>query len=269
MLLKNKVAVIYGAGGAVGSAVAAAFAKEGARVFLSSRTAAKVEAVARGIALDGGVAEATEVDALDEASIEKHLDSVVSKAGGIDISFNAIGVPASVVADKGMQGVPLTEIPIESFMHPITTYARSHFLTGRAAARRMRQAKKPGVILMHTPEPARVGVPLLGGMAPAWAALEAICRAFSAELAAYGIRAVCLRSTGLPETRTIEIVFGIHAKVLGIEREAFQHFMESTSHTRRSTTLKELTNAAVFLASDLAAGMTGTVANLTAGKVSD
>lgn len=47
------------------------------------------------------------------------------------------------------------------------------------------------------------------------------------------------------------------------------HFMESTSHTRRSTTLKELTNAAVFLASDLAAGMTGTVANLTAGKVSD
>ena len=269
MLLKNKVAVIYGAGGAVGSAVAAAFAKEGARVFLSGRTADNVEAVARGIVSDGGVAEAAEVDALDEASIEKHLDSVVSKAGGIDISFNAIGVPASVVADKGMQGVPLTEIPIESFMHPFTTYTRSHFLTGRAAARRMLQAKKPGVILMHTPEPARVGVPLLGGMAPAWAALEAICRAFSAELAAYGIRAVCLRSTGLPETRTIEIVFGIHAKVLGIEREAFQHFMESTSHTRRSTTLKELTNAAVFLASDLAAGMTGTVANLTAGKVSD
>lgn len=133
----------------------------------------------------------------------------------------------------------------------------------------MTLAKKPGVILMHTPEPARVGVPLLGGMAPAWAALEAICRAFSAELAAYGIRAACLRSTGLPETRTIEIVFGIHAKVLGIEREAFQHFMESTSHTRRSTTLKELTNAAVFLASDLASGMTGTVVNLTAGKVSD
>ena len=104
MLLKNKVAVIYGAGGAVGSAVAAAFAKEGARVFLTGRTAAKVEAVARKIVSDGGVAEADEVDALDEALIEKHLDSVVSKAGGIDISFNAIGVPASVVADKGMQG---------------------------------------------------------------------------------------------------------------------------------------------------------------------
>jgi len=269
MLLRNKVAVIYGAGGAVGSAVAAAFAKEGARVFLTGRTAAKVEAVARKIVSDGGAAESDEVDALDEASIEKHLDGVVTKTGGIDISFNAIGVPASVVADKGMQGVPLTEISIESFIYPITTYTRSHFLTGRAAARRMTRAKKPGVILMHTPEPARIGVPLLGGMGPAWAALEAICRSFSAELAAYGIRASCLRSTGLPETETIEIVFGIHAKALGIEREAFQHFMESMSHTRRSTTLKEVTDAAVFLASDLAAGMTGNVVNLTAGKVSD
>ena len=269
MLLKDKVAVIYGAGGAVGSVVAEAFANEGARVFLTGRTTAKVEAVARRIESNGGVAEAAQVDALDEAPIEKHLESVVSKAGGIDISFNAIGVPALVVADKGMQGVPLTEISLESFIYPITTYTRSHFLTGRAAARRMTQAKKPGVILMHTPEPARVGLPLLGGMAPAWAALEAICRSFSAEFAAYGIRAVCLRSTGLPETPTIEIVFGIHAKVLGIEREAFQRFGESTSHTRRSTTLKELTNAAVFLVSDLAAGMTGTVANLTAGKASD
>ena len=54
LLEEDKVAVIYGAGGAVASAVAAAFAKEGARVFLSSRTAANVEAVARGIAADGG-----------------------------------------------------------------------------------------------------------------------------------------------------------------------------------------------------------------------
>jgi enoyl-[acyl-carrier-protein] reductase (NADH) len=106
-------------------------------------------------------------------------------------------------------------------------------------------------------------------MAPAWAAMEAICRTFSAELAAYEIRSACLCSTGLPETRTIEIIFGIHAKTMRIERAGFQHLMQSMSHTRRSTTLRELMNAAVFLASDLAAGMTGTVANLTGGKVSD
>jgi len=269
MLLEKKTAVIYGAGGAVGGAVARAFAREGAKVFLTGRYLSKVEAVAKDILAANGSAEAASVDALDERDVERHLDAVVERAGGIDISFNAIGVPASVVADQGMQGVPLSDLSVESFSLPIATYTRAHFLTGRGAARRMAQTKQSGVILMHTPEPARIGVPLLGGMGPAWAAMEAMCRSFSAELAAYGIRAVCLRSTGLPETHTIEIIFGIHAKVLGIPREGFQKLMEGMGHTRRSTTLQELTNAAVFLASDLAAGMTGTVANLTGGKTSD
>jgi NAD(P)-dependent dehydrogenase (short-subunit alcohol dehydrogenase family) len=99
--------------------------------------------------------------------------------------------------------------------------------------------------------------------------MEALCRSLSAELASYSVRVVCLRSTGIPETPTIDVVFGIHAKVLGITREQFQKLMEGTSHTRRSTTLAELTNAAVLMASDLAGGMTGTVANLTGGKAAD
>jgi len=56
---------------------------------------------------------------------------------------------------------------------------------------------------------------------------------------------------------------------MGISREQFQALMESMSHTRRSTTLAELANAAVLIACDLASGMTGTVANLTGGKVAD
>ncbi len=108
---------------------------------------------------------------------------------------------------------------------------------------------------------------MLGGMAPAWAAVEAICRSFSAEFASSGIRCTWLRTTGLPETETVQILFATHAKI-GITSDDFRKMMEGTAHTRRSTTLQELTNA-VFLASDLAAGMTGTVANLTAGKVSD
>ncbi len=100
-----------------------------------------------------------------------------------------------------MQGLPLTDIPLESFTLPIATYTCTNFLTGRAAVRRMVQKETPGVILMHTPEPARLGVPLLGGMAPAWAALESLCRSFSAEFATRGIRALCLRTTGLPEIK--------------------------------------------------------------------
>jgi NAD(P)-dependent dehydrogenase (short-subunit alcohol dehydrogenase family) len=266
MLLENKNAVIYGAGGAIGGAVARAFAREGARVFLTGRRLQTVNVVAEQISAAGGVVEADEVDALDEASVEKHIGAVVKKASRIDISFNAIGIPATEVARQGMQGIPFTELPVEAFSLPLTTYPRAHFVTAKAAARRMVE-QRSGVILMHTPEPARLGVPLLGGMGPAWAAMEALCRSLSAEVASSGVRVVCLRSTGLPETPTIEVVFGIHAKVLGITPKQFQELLESRSHTRRSTTLTQLTSAAVLMASDLANGMTGTVANLTGGLV--
>ena len=77
MLLEQKSAVIYGAGGAVGGAVARAFAQEGARVCLPGRTLANVVAVAPDIRAAGGNAEAARVDALDERAVEEHLAAVV------------------------------------------------------------------------------------------------------------------------------------------------------------------------------------------------
>jgi len=148
----------------------------------------------------------------------------------------------------------MASLPVESFALPITTYLRSHFLTARAAARRMIE-KRSGAILMHTPEPARLGAPLVGGMGPAWAALEALTRSLSAALAAHGERAACLRSTGLPETGTIDVVFGLHSKALGIDRKQFLAMIESRTHRRRSTSLAELADVAVFLASDRASGL--------------
>jgi NAD(P)-dependent dehydrogenase (short-subunit alcohol dehydrogenase family) len=261
MLLEDKVAVIYGAAGNVGRAMARAFAREGARVFLTGRTLRTVEAVAREIVSDGGRAEAAEVDATEEKAIERHLDTVLAQAGGLDVSVNESGIP-----QPGIQGIPLVDLPLEAFMRPVEHYLRSSFLTARAAARRMRG---PGVILMHTPEPARIGLPLVGGMGPAWASMEALTRSLSAELAARGIRAVCLRSSGIPETSTIDVVFDLHARALGIARQDFLKLVESRSHRQRSTSLAELTGAAVFLASDAAAGITGTVINLTGGLTAD
>lgn len=262
MMLKNKNAVVYGAGGAIGGAVARAFAREGAKVFLTGRTVASLKAVADEITRAGGTAEVAQVDALDEPAVETHLGDV-AKSGSIDVSFNAIGIP-----QQGIQGIPLSALPVDSFILPISSYTRAHFLTARAAARRMVQ-KGSGVILMHTPEPGRMGAPLVGGMGLAWAALEALCRDLSWEVAPSGVRTICIRSTGLPETATIDVVFGLHAKALGIGREEFQGMMDNMAHTRRSSTLAELTNTAVFLASDLASGMTGTVVNLTGGKATD
>src|SRR3989475_7525109 len=88
MLLTNKNAVIYGAGGAIGGAVARAFAREGARGFLTGRRLASVAVLAREILDAGGGAEAAQVDALDEVAIEKHLSTVAGNAGSRDISIN-------------------------------------------------------------------------------------------------------------------------------------------------------------------------------------
>jgi len=263
MLLANKNAVIYGAAGATGSAVARAFAREGARVFVTGRDIGAVKSLATEIVASGGVAEAATVDALDEGAIEDHLADVVASAQQIDISYNAIGLPQT-----GLQGIPLIELPSDSFVLPLATYGRSHFLTARAAARRMTK-QGCGVIMMHTPEPARFGAALVGGMGPAWSALESFCRSLSAEVGPSGVRVVGLRTTGIPETKTIDLVFDLHARAVGITRQQFQGFVEGMTHRKRSTTLAELANAAVFLASKGAASMTGTVANLTGGIAVD
>jgi NAD(P)-dependent dehydrogenase (short-subunit alcohol dehydrogenase family) len=259
MMLKDKVAVIYGAGGAIGGAVARAFAAEGANLFLTGRYLAPVEVVAR----DVGAAEAAAVDALDEGAVDRHLRSVVDKAGRVDISFNAVGIP-----DTRILGVPLVELDVEQFSLPIATYTRSHFLTARLAARHM-VPNGSGVILRVTALLSRTGVPLVGGYGPAMAAMEALTRGLSAELAPQGVRVVGLRPQGIPETGTLKEAYEPRAKASGLTWEQWQEMLASRTHPRRLMTLEELANVAVFLASDKASGMTGTVVNLTMGSLDD
>jgi NADP-dependent 3-hydroxy acid dehydrogenase YdfG len=82
VLLKKKNAVIYGAGGAVGGAVARTFAREGANVFLAGRTLESIDTVAKEIAADGDVVETAQVDALDENAVEQHIDRTAHRRRG-------------------------------------------------------------------------------------------------------------------------------------------------------------------------------------------
>ncbi|TXS45507.1 SDR family oxidoreductase [Streptomyces sp. uw30] len=263
MLLKDKVAVVYGAGGGIGGAVARAFAAEGAVVFLTGRSKAPVDIVAKDIVAAGGTAEAAEVDALDEQAVDRHLRSVTGAAGRVDISFNAVGIP-----NAGILGVPLTELDPERFAWPITAYTTSYFLTARLAARRM-IPNRSGVIMTVTALHSRTGIPLVGGYSPAMAAKEALTRALSAELAPHGIRVVGLRPQGMPQTRTIREAFEPRAEATGMTWEQWQEFLAGRTHPRRLMTLEEMTATAAFLASDKASGMTGTTVNLTMGSLDD
>ncbi|HEU5078431.1 MAG TPA: SDR family oxidoreductase [Opitutaceae bacterium] len=261
--LENKVAVIYGAGGAIGGAVARAFAEEGARLFLTGRQRQSVEQVASEIISAGGAAEVAEVDALNEQEVDNHLETVTGKAGRVDISFNAIGLPTA----KHL-GIPLITLDAEQFSLPLTNYATSYFLTARLAARRM-IPNKSGVIMTVTALPSRIGYPLNGGYGPAQAAKEALTRCLSGELAPHGIRVVSLRAHGLPETRTMAKVFELKAQQSKMTWEQFVGYLVNSTHPRRGLTLAEVANAAVLVASDKASGLTGTNVNLSLGSLDD
>jgi NAD(P)-dependent dehydrogenase (short-subunit alcohol dehydrogenase family) len=262
MLLENKIAVVYGAGGDIGATVARAFAREGAKLFLSGRTIRKVEAIAADIVARGEVAEAAQVDALDEKAVEKYVGAVAEKAGAIDISFNAISIA------KAVPKSPLLELSLDDFALPITTYTQANFLTARSAARRM-VAKRSGVILTITGTPGRMGFPNVGGTSPGYAAVVALTRNLSAELGPQGVRVVCLMPNAIPETATIRESFARYAKAAGVTPVQFQARFEGMTHLGHLTTLEELANVAVFMASDQASGMTGTVVNLSGGGVVD
>ena len=129
MLLKGKVAVVYGAG-SIGGAVAKGFGAEGARVFVGDRTGAKAEALAAEIGSAGGVARGLEVDALNEGSVGRFVETVVDEAGRLDVSFNLISV-------GDVQGTPLAEMEWGDFNAPIENAVRSNFLTVKAAVPQM------------------------------------------------------------------------------------------------------------------------------------
>ena len=123
MLLGSKTAVVYGAVGSVGSAVARAFAR-GASVFLAGRRLEAVQMVADQIEEAGGTAHAASVDALDEAAAVAHADAVVERVGHLDISFNAIAV-------DHIQDVPLTRMTEAEVVGPVARRVATHLLTAR------------------------------------------------------------------------------------------------------------------------------------------
>jgi 3-oxoacyl-[acyl-carrier protein] reductase len=252
MSLNGKVALVHGAGGAVGSTVAKAFAREGARVYVSGRTLERVRQVADEIVGDGGSAEAAVVDALDEGAVEHHTSTVAGREGHIDVSFNAIGF-------RAVQGTPLTDLSHDDFAFPIATWTSTQFLTSRTAARHMVPRRK-GVIITLTASPARLALAGAGGFGVACAAIEAFTRTLAAELGPQGVRAVCLRPHRIGDS-----TFGEEFQADVRDDPKFRKTLEEMTLLKRLPTLAEVGASAAFVASDQAGAMTGDVVDLTAG----
>lgn len=242
MLLADKVAVVYGGGGAIGGAIARAFLREGAEVFLAGRTKAKLDAVT-------DPDHTYVVDALDQASVNAFVAEVAGRTGRIDITCNVIGV--------GDVQKPLTELTVDEFLQPITSATRSHFLTAGAAVPHMIE-QRSGVILAFGGNGPQT-VPGLGGFKVALDAVESLRRQWAVELGKHNIRVLTLRTGGIIDSMPADVP----------AREQIAAGLRDAALLPDTATLADVGNVAAFVCSDLARSMTGTEVNISCGAIVD
>jgi NAD(P)-dependent dehydrogenase (short-subunit alcohol dehydrogenase family) len=257
-LLEGKNAIIYGGSGGIGGGVARTFAREGATVFLVGRTKATLQKVADEITSSGGQAHIAIADALDEQAVDKHAKSVVDQAGSIDVSFN-------LITRGDAQGTPLVEMTKDDLLRAVVNGLQSNFITARAAGRQM--IKQHSGVILHLNSASGEGAqPGMGSTGPADAATETFMRYLAAELGPHGIRVCGIWTAAVVETLSKEKfakVVGEHAP----EPEMVVQMIAGMTALRRAPRLADVAEAAAFLASDRAAGITGTMTNVTSGLV--
>jgi 3-oxoacyl-[acyl-carrier protein] reductase len=253
MILQNKNAVIYGAGGSLGGAVAKALAGAGAKVFLCGRNLSSVKKVADEIAGCGGRSETDVVDAFDEKAISNHLTKILEQTASIDISFNAVGVDV-------IQNIPLVDMKANDFIRPITQTMQTRFLTAVAAGRVMKK-QGSGVILSLTATPGGIGYPYTSGFAPACCAVESFSCNLASELGVYGVRVVNIRSAGSPDSQVFQEAINRDPSVM----EPILRKMKDDTMLKQLPLMADIANVAVFLSSDMAGKITGVTVDVTCG----
>jgi 3-oxoacyl-[acyl-carrier protein] reductase len=263
LLLTGKNAVIFGASGDVGTAVAKEFAAQGATVYLAGRRLGRVEELATAIQKDGGSAYAASVDALDEKAVQAYLERVVKEAKSIDILFNLTGPRPNEYGNA----INTLELPIEQFTVPFTTLVPSQFITARSAARHMVQ-QHSGVILFLMATLSR-GFANSTSIGSAFGALESLLRCLATDLGPAGVRVIGVSCAGMPDTKTIKESVEIAAQAFSMPPEQFMAILEDKTLLKRLANTTDIARLAAFLASDVARNMTGAIVNASSGSALD
>jgi NAD(P)-dependent dehydrogenase (short-subunit alcohol dehydrogenase family) len=255
--LNGKNAVIYGAGGSIGAAVAKTFAREGAHVELVGRTEATLAKVAAEIEAAGGSCAVAVLDATDQTAVEQHLADLVARRGSVDVSLN-------LIVRGDVQGLPLVNMSADDLLRAVDTGLRSAFLTSRAAVQHM-TTRGSGVILHLNSASGAGAAPGMGSTGPADAAAETYYRYLAAENGPAGVRVCGIWTAGVAETLTREKIGAVSAE--GPDPEQALAMIAGMAALRRTPRLADVAETAAFLASDRAGGITGTTVNVTCGLV--
>jgi NAD(P)-dependent dehydrogenase (short-subunit alcohol dehydrogenase family) len=142
MRLKDKIAIVTGAGSGIGRASATAFAREGASVALLDINADAIDATRQMIADAGGVAIAIPTDMTQADQVERAFDAAIQRYGRIDIAFNVAGASGRRWGDA-----PIADCTLEGWHKTLDVNLNSTFLGSKYAVRAMLQRDEGGSLI--------------------------------------------------------------------------------------------------------------------------
>jgi gluconate 5-dehydrogenase len=248
--LAGRTALVSGGGGAIGSALAEAFARAGAQVAVVGRTSEPLESAVRRIEAAGSEGLAVTADVTDEEASEGAVAATIDRFGSIDIVLNAVGGGAGSVLH------PAHEYPRRDWDWIMELNVRSTIVPTQAAVRTMVSAKRPGAVLNITSVRALLGIKAgYSAYVAAKGAIASLTRQWATEWAPYGIRANAIMPTFVDTPQV--------ATLLG--DPAFKKGIVDRIPLGRVGETDDLAGPAIFLCSDAASFVTGQVLAIDGG----
>lgn len=247
MRLKNRIALITGAGRGIGRAVAEQYGREGARVAVADLTLESAQQAVDAIEQAGGTAMALAMDVTDENAVDQGVAAIVEKWGGLDIAL----------ANAGIQHIdPVHKLAFADWSKVMSVHLDGAFLVTRAALRQM-YAGGGGTMLYMGSVHSLEASPLKAPYVAAKHGMLGLCRAVAKEGAEYGVRSniIC---PGFVRTPLVDKQIPEQAKELGIsEEEVISKVMLKNTVDGEFTTLEDVSELAVHLAAFPSAALTG------------
>ncbi len=251
--LDGKRALITGAGSGIGEAIARLFAQQGAHVIVADLQAEAAERVATSIVDLGGGASALALDVADETQVRAGFDRVANQYGRLDILVNNAGV--SHVGN-------ILETSLEEWERVLRVNAGGVFLCAREAVRAMlRQEPKGGVIINMSSVAAQIGIDRRLPYSASKGAVLAMTRSIAMDFVTQGIRcnAIC------PGTVQTPFVEGYLKRNFAGQEDAVRQTLHARQPLGRMGQPDEIAAAALYLASDEAAFVTGSALVIDGG----
>jgi NAD(P)-dependent dehydrogenase (short-subunit alcohol dehydrogenase family) len=252
MRLQGRTALITGAGSGIGRATAEIFAREGAGVAIIDRDAPAAEATASAISASGAEAHPIVADVSQPDEISAAVDRSARLLGRLDIVFNNAGVaPSGTVLDTDE----------DEWDRCFAVNAKGVYLTSRAAIPHL-QTAGGGSIINQASVAALAGMANFSAYSAAKGAVVSLTRAMAIDLAPVGIRvnALCPGAVHTPVMEPLMRNQGDGSLERGLELTAAKHPLG------RLGTPMEIAGAALFLASDDAAFVTGAILPVDGGR---